>query len=228
MKRTDVFDFLTPSVVVLTTFIYTTMVLSLMLIFISPLAIASSESYFYDKSNASVCSSAARLAVSHGIVHNDDLVACNRAIRGERLSKNNLAKTYNNRGVIKKIMNRRSAALRDYFHSRNIQRDSSSLYVNIGNVFYGGSNYDQAIRYYNKALLIDDSQSVFVGRAALTNRGMAHEQLGDFDSAIVDYQRAVKMSSEASLAQKNLDRLQGSSAIMGPGSSELLISIVGL
>ena len=114
--------------------------------------------------------------------------------------------TYINRGVLNKKRHHLAAALRDYYRSRNLERNSASVYINIGNVFFSEEQYTRALRFYNKALKMK-IERVRTNGAALANRGLANERLGNIEQAIEDYRAATQLLPNLALPQDGLSRL---------------------
>ena len=205
--------------------IYTAVLIAFMLIGLVPNAKADSSVRFDSLSNAAKCAYAAKIAVRLQFASMEDLRLCTRAIRTENLSEEDLAKTFMNRGVLRKKLNERTAALRDYYMSRNLHRDEPGLYVNIGNIFYGSNDYGKAIAYYDRALAMGEP-SVAVQNAAFINRGLANERLGDTDAAIHDYQRALELKPDHPLSSDRLDALErGETAAAGFALEETIAGL---
>lgn len=214
-----------PTFVIISSLIYTALVLMLTVLTVVPSAKADSVTVFTKVSNATQCARAAKMASRNISVSRDAIVNCNLAIRTERLKDDDLALTYNNRGVLYKKMARFSKALNDYYSARNINREFVGIYVNIGNVFFGEENFDAAIRHYDKALRYADRVSEknavspdTVRWVALTNRGMANERRGHLYEAISDYRAALGINADADIATK---RLMGLQAVDGADTAAL-------
>ncbi len=203
--------------------VYVAMLIAFMLIGLVPQAKADSSVRFDSLSSAAKCAYAAKIAVRVQFASIEDLRLCSHAIRTEALSEEDLAKTYMNRGVLRKKLNERTAALRDYYMSRNLHRDEPGLYVNIGNIFYGSSDFDRAIDYYDRALAMGEP-SLAVQNAAFINRGLAHEQLGDVDAAIRDYERALELKPGHPLSTDRLEALESGATAGAPGLLEEAIA----
>lgn len=180
--------------------------LVLVLLLFSPTIRAGAKVEFSRVSHASLCASAARQAVIFDSASREDVAVCTIAIRTERLSKHDLAMTYINRGVLNKKRHQLEAALRDYYRSRNLERNFASVYINIGNVFFSEQQYDRAVRFYNKALTMEMERQRTNG-AALVNRGLANERLGNIEQAIEDYRAASQLLPDLALPQEGLLRL---------------------
>lgn len=173
-------------------------------------------------SNAYDCYLAAQFSILMRAPSNDDIEACTRAIRMEKLSKSGLAKTYTNRGVLRKIMHRNSSALRDYYRARSLGGETPELNVNIGNIAYAEKRYEKALRYYDKALSMN-MRNEFI---AHVNRGLVNERLGDLDAAIEDYRAALVTNPELDLARERLELIQfGDARLPNHENSELLAAV---
>ena len=205
MKNVKLLTPFTRSNMVFFSAIYT-LGLVLLMLFFSPNIRAGAIVEFSNVSKASQCASAAREAVHCDNASRDDVAICTMAIRTEQLSQHDLAMTYINRGVLNKKRHRLEAALRDYYRSRNIEGDSASVYINIGNVFFSEKQYARALRSYNKALKMKVERTRTNG-AALANRGLTNERLGNIQQAMEDYRAAALLLPKLALPQEGLLRL---------------------
>lgn len=236
---------LTPAFMVVTSLIYTVVILMLAIFLLVPNASASSKGGFSSISNAKYCADAARLAANQNYVQGKAIVHCNLAIRTEYLNDKDLAITYNNRGVLYKKLDRYSNALRDYYSARNINKDFAGIYINIGNVHFANQDLQLALKYYDKALSYYGQQlnnlqdhdkrikraTVVDLTAAFTNRGLVNEKLGLLHHAIRDYRSAIASNPKAILALSRLEFLQlGSDGLDASDSNQhfVLQGIVGL
>ncbi len=230
IKNIQLPNSLTPAIVVISSFFYTAIILFLILLTVAPGASAKSETEFSNVSHAQRCATAALAAARFDFVGREAIKHCNMAIRTEPLRENDLAVTYNNRGVLYKKKNRLDKALIDYYSARNINRDMAVLYVNIGNVFYGEQDFEKAINYYDKAIAEDANIRASARSAALTNRGMANEKLYRLATAIHDYKAALSIDANADLAAHRLQLLSVGGQASGSAAqhSITLDGLVGL
>ncbi|MBN2669419.1 MAG: tetratricopeptide repeat protein [Bacteroidales bacterium] len=98
-----------------------------------------------------------------------------------------------------------SKAIDQYFYILNhIDSTFSTSYHNIGYIYLLYSNdLDTAIMYFDKAIAVDYNYS-----EAYTNKGYALELLKKYNDAFVEYQTAVKLDPQNTLAQEGLKRIK--------------------
>lgn len=82
-----------------------------------------------------------------------------------------------------------------------IEKDPKNLQalIALGNIYYDGQKFEEAIVYYKKALEIDPKIS-----AVWTDMGTMYHQLGKVDSSIICYQKAIDFDSKNKSAWFNL------------------------
>jgi len=82
-----------------------------------------------------------------------------------------------------------------------IEKDPKNLQalIALGNIYYDGQKFEEAIAYYKKALEIDPKIS-----AVWTDMGTMYQQLGNLDSSIICYQKAIDFDSKNKSAWFNL------------------------
>ena len=151
-------------------------------------------------SNANFCYHIAKLSSLNTEENLRGLKYCNRAIRFDSLGKTALAKTYINRGVLLKNLQRTEYAKGDYLRARKLLGDTAALRVNIGNTKYIEKDYHKAIAEYNKALAMQLERPYI----AYLNRGLAHERLGNYQDAINDYLQALTDNPRLDAARNQL------------------------
>lgn len=213
MKNIQLPGSLSPALVIVTSILYTAAVILLTLVSLMPTANAATETRFANISNAQQCSDAARLATLFSYIDHAAIKHCNIAIRTENLRDDDLAATYNNRGVLFKKLSRHSKALRDYYSARNLKREFVASYVNIGNVFYSQQEFEKAVRFYDKALNSGKDLRVGSESAAYINRALAKEQLGFLEAARLDYQSALELDVHTEKVREHLQRLDSGSSV---------------
>lgn len=224
----------TPKLILVTSIVYISLIVFLTLLTPAPKVQAAvtgdTVKSFSSVSHAQRCATAAQLAVRVGFVGVDAIKHCNMAIRTEPLREDDLAITYNNRGVIYKKLNRYDKALLDYYSARKLNRDIAAIYVNIGNVFYGERNFEDALRYYDKVLAMDTELKESVKVAVYTNRGMTYHKMDYMENAVHDLQSAIEISDSAKQAAKLLNQLTvgGSAENAALNQQFLLDGLAGL
>ena len=82
-----------------------------------------------------------------------------------------------------------------------LEKDPKNLQalIALGNIYYDGQKFEEAISYYKKALEIDPKIS-----AVWTDMGTMYHQLGKVDSSIICYQKAIDFDSKNKSAWFNL------------------------
>ena len=82
-----------------------------------------------------------------------------------------------------------------------IEKDPKNLQalIALGNIYYDGQKFEEALVYYKKALEIDPKIS-----AVWTDMGTMYHQLGKVDSSIICFQKGVDFDSKNKAAWFNL------------------------
>ena len=82
-----------------------------------------------------------------------------------------------------------------------LEKDPKNLQalIALGNIYYDGQKFDEALAYYRRALEIDPKIS-----AVWTDMGTMYHQLGKVDSSIICYQKAIDFDSKNKSAWFNL------------------------
>ena len=113
---------------------------------------------------------------------------CSAAIGSGRLSGENLASAFNNRGIAFSNKKDYQRAIQDYNEAIRIKPDFAEAFNNRGTTYYHRGNYNQAIQDYTKAISLDpDDPNPF------NNRGIAYYEQGDCGRAIQDYNEAIRL-----------------------------------
>ena len=149
------------------------------------------------------CYRAASVAARIHYTSHEDLESCEFALRFSAMSLRDRAATLTNRGIIRMSLEDYEAAIQDYTSALKLKPEFGEIYVNIGNVYYMGKVFDKAIEEYTNAI---DRQTTKIHIAYL-NRGMAYENLEDWDNAEADYRAAMEIIPDAALPQVRLDQL---------------------
>jgi tetratricopeptide (TPR) repeat protein len=102
---------------------------------------------------------------------------------------------FENRGLAYSQLNELEKCEQDYLHSITLDENSEVL-NKLGVLSYRREDYQNAIRYYQKAIAADDSHPIY-----FENLGLAYEQSWKDAEAIVAYRRAIE-----------LEKVSGSSA----------------
>lgn len=82
-----------------------------------------------------------------------------------------------------------------------LEKDPKNLQalIALGNIYYDGQKFEEALVYYKRALEIDPKIS-----AVWTDMGTMYHQLGKVDSSIICYQKAIDFDSKNKSAWFNL------------------------
>lgn len=81
----------------------------------------------------------------------------------------------------------------------NVNSDNLARLIRLGNVAYYAEKYDEAIRYYTKAIDIDQDNALL-----LLNRGTSYFENSQYDLALIDLQHAVQCDGGNHLAWRRL------------------------
>jgi tetratricopeptide (TPR) repeat protein len=149
------------------------------------------------------CYRAASVAARIHYTSHEDLESCEFALRFSAMSLRDRAATLTNRGIIRMSLEDYEAAIQDYSSALKLKPEFGEIYVNIGNVYYMGKVFDKAIEEYTNAI---DRQTTKIHIAYL-NRGMAYENLEEWDNAEADYRAAMEIIPDAALPAVRLDQL---------------------
>ena len=149
------------------------------------------------------CYRAASVAARIHYTSHEDLESCEFALRFSAMSLRDRAATLTNRGIIQMSLENYEAAIQDYTSALKLKPEFGEIYVNIGNVYYMGKVFDKAIEEYTSAI---ERQTTKIHIAYL-NRGMAYENLEDWDNAEADYRTAMEIIPDAALPAVRLDQL---------------------
>ena len=72
-----------------------------------------------------------------------------------------------------------------------------------GNAAYREGRYEQAVEFFTSAI-VSGELDVEALAIAYNNRGVAYDQLGDYDRAVADYQEALSLKPDDAMARRNL------------------------
>jgi tetratricopeptide (TPR) repeat protein len=128
---------------------------------------------------------------------------CNLALEQEGLKRRDKAATLTNRGILYMRAGKNQRALTDYQRSLAMMPDLLETKVNLGAALYGLGRYTEALAALNEGILTDDVDARAIG---FYNRALAHESLGDVQSAYEDFRRALNAKPDFALAERQLAR----------------------
>jgi tetratricopeptide (TPR) repeat protein len=114
--------------------------------------------------------------------------ACTRIIESGKLSRNDLAGSYNWRGEAYRVLKQYELALADYSRSVEINPQSVYPFANRAEVYRMQGKYDLVIADASQAIRIDPMLN-----ASYAIRGMAYEKVGDKEHARADFNKALAL-----------------------------------
>ena len=123
---------------------------------------------------------------------NADEASCDIAIKRGKLSREQLAATYSNRGIILANHGELDKAIADQNAAIALDPDSARAHVNRGNVYYRYNRHNEAVAEYNQAITLSHGELA----PAYFNRGKSHLALGETDAANKDFQQAATLAPE--------------------------------
>jgi tetratricopeptide (TPR) repeat protein len=129
---------------------------------------------------------------------------CNRAVNGYDGSGENVAESYNNRGVLWFAQGGLEAALQDFGRAIRQQESMAQAHINRGYTLIALQRWQEAIPTFTRGLELGSSEEA----RALYNRGIAHEETGALREAYQDYRRAAELAPDWDEPQLELQRFQ--------------------
>lgn len=139
--------------------------------------------------------------------HYDDAIRLlSAAIATGKLNDDDLATSYNNRGMAYAATGAPDKALADYTMAIKIAPLYGPAYLNRGNVLLNADRYDEAIADFTRAIV------TFPGYAlAYNSRGAAYFSKGDNTAALADLDTAIKLKPDYGNTYSNRGRVYASS-----------------
>ena len=144
--------------------------------------------------------------ISFGIIKEYDLsisyiefaekIAEDESIKEE--ARENLAVTYNNRGVAYHELKQYERAIEDFNKAIELDPNLADGYYNRGFTYHELKQYERAIEDYNKAIELNPKYAV-----AYNNRGLAYGELKEHERAIEDYNKAIELDPNLADAYNN-------------------------
>lgn len=114
-----------------------------------------------------------------------------QAIATGKLSKNDLATSYNNRGMAFAETGEPGKAVADYSMAIKLAPLYGPAYLNRGNVYSNQDKFDEAIAEFDMAIKISATYAL-----AYNSRGAANYKKGEFDTAIADLDTAIRLKPD--------------------------------
>ena len=103
------------------------------------------------------------------------IYACTRQIQSGRLSGDDLAVSYNQRGNSYHLKSDYERAIANFSKAIQLVPDFATAYGNRASSYYDIGEYDRTIADYSEAIRLDPGYT-----AAYTGRGLAYEKKGKF------------------------------------------------
>lgn len=128
---------------------------------------------------------------------------CNQALNTV-LSIHDRAATYINRGVLRLGLNESTAALADFDAGLGIDPSLGEGYIDRGASLIMKKEYAEALKSIDKGLGLGARRPAL----AYFDRAIAHEGLGDIPAAYKDYQQALVVQPDFTLASDELKRFK--------------------
>jgi tetratricopeptide (TPR) repeat protein len=139
----------------------------------------------------------------NGGIAADYITYCTLALN-TALSIHDRAASYINRGVLRLSLNETNAALTDFESGLAIGPDLSEGYVDRGAALIEKKQYAEAVTSINRGLELGARRPAL----AFYDRAIANEGLGDIPAAYKDYQQALVVQPDFSLASDELKRFK--------------------
>jgi tetratricopeptide (TPR) repeat protein len=136
------------------------------------------------------------------------LEICTRAVNGYDGSGENVAESYNNRGVILFVQGDRVAALADFDHAIREQASMAQAHINRGYTLNALERWAEAIPALTRGIDLGRSLAVAEMARAHFNRGIAHEESGMIREAYADYLKSAELEPEWEEPRLELSRFQ--------------------
>lgn len=152
-------------------------------------------------SNARLCYEAAesRLAPTlRAMAH------CNEAVREAGLSRDDIAASHVNRGILRLRRGQVQAAIADFDAAAAMDPGEAEAYQNKGAALIQLNNAREALPLFTMALERNPNRPAL----AHLGRGVASEVLGDMRTAYREYRRAAELEPNSADAQLSLARFQ--------------------
>lgn len=129
---------------------------------------------------------------------------CSRAVNGYDGANENVAESYNNRGVLWFAQGDMEAALRDFERAVRERSTMAQAHVNQGYTLVALQRWSDAVAAFTRGIELGSAELP----KAHYNRGIAHEETGALREAYADYRRAAELAPEWEDPQQELGRFQ--------------------
>ena len=151
---------------------------------------------------AQTCSEQAKAAARTRTPFSEAVQECTLALQNEVLSAHDLAATYVNRGVLYLTLTDWTHAQRDFEAAASVEPQLAEAWVNRGAALIAQGRDSDGISDINKGIGLNTTEP----EKAYFNRALAKERLNDIKGAYLDYQKAVQLKPNWTMAQTELAR----------------------
>lgn len=175
---------------------------------------ASAETMFLDGGYAELCSVAAhqaneptppqRYEMTGSRLGLPPMEVCDRAVSGYDGTSENIAESYNNRGVLRFAMGDFEAARQDFERAIRDQGSMAQAHVNLGYTLNALQRWAEAIPAFTRGIELGIAEQA----KAHFSRAIAHEESGMLREAWEDYRRATELDPAWEESQLELARFQ--------------------
>lgn len=175
---------------------------------------AAGQTMFLDGGYAELCASAAFAAddvkppqfyeMTGSRLGLPPLEICTRAVNGYDGTSENVAESYNNRGVLQFLMEDFEAARQDFESAIREQGSMGQAHVNLGYTLNALQRWGDAIPALTRGLELGTDEPA----RAHFSRGIAHEESGMLREAHADYLKASELAPEWEEPRQELTRFQ--------------------
>jgi len=135
---------------------------------------------------------------------NTALDECTRALAEEAMSPSDRAATYVNRGILRMLRSKDADADSDFDSALALNRDLPDAWLNKGFLRIRNGDGRDALPLLQEGISRNPERQAL----AIFARGVAYEQMGDFDDAYKDLRRAHALEPRWALPSEYLARYQ--------------------
>lgn len=150
------------------------------------------------------CYEASSAALQFGVGDRDGVLSCTRALEHGDLAQSFRTAVLVNRGIIYAAMGDYERAASDYQRAENMNDQIPEIFINKGNLAFSTARYGDAIEAYSRAMELN-MRDPHVG---YLNRGFAYERLGNLESALADYRRALELAPGWNFVEQKIEAIQ--------------------
>jgi tetratricopeptide (TPR) repeat protein len=175
---------------------------------------AGAETMFLDGGYSEICAAAAHAAdelnpaqryeITGSRLGLAPLEICSRAVQGYDGTSENVAESYNNRGVLYFLQGDLESAVLDFQRAIREQPSLAQAHVNQGYTLNAMLRWSEAIPAFTRGIELGTVEQA----QAHYNRGMAHEESGMLREAYADYSKAAELDPAWEPPRQELQRFQ--------------------